>query len=56
MCFIGCSFNHQVKFYTIKELLEKGCEGSRLGKTSYAVSGIIELNDSLIKEYQITRL
>lgn len=50
------SFTHQVKFYTIKELLEKGCVVSRLDKTSYAVSGFVDLDDSLIKEYQITRL
>lgn len=50
------SFSHQVKFYTIKELLEKGCVVSRLDKTSYAVSGFTDLDDSLIKEYQITRL
>lgn len=52
----GTSFTHQVKFYTIKELLEKGCVVSRLDKTSYAVSGFVDLDDSLIKEYQITRL
>ncbi len=50
------SFSHQVKFYTIKELLEMGCVVSRLDKTSYAVSGFTDLDDSLIKEYQITRL
>ena len=49
-------FCHQVKFYTIKELLEMGCVVSRLDKTSYAVSGFVDLDDSLIKEYQITRL
>ena len=49
-------FGHQVKFYTIKELLEMGCVVSRLDKTSYAVSGFVDLDDSLIKEYQITRL
>ena len=49
-------FGHQVKFYTIKELLEMGCIVSRLDKTSYAVSGFTDLDDSLIKEYQITRL
>lgn len=50
------SFTHQVKFYTIKELLEKGCVVSRLNKNTYAVSGFTDLDDSLIKEYQITRL
>ena len=50
------SFTHQVKFYTIKELLEKGCVVSRLNKNTYAVSGFVDLDDSLIKEYQITRL
>lgn len=50
------SFTHQVKFYTIKELLEMGCVVSRLDKTSYAVSGFVDLDSSLIKEYQITRL
>lgn len=50
------SFSHQVKFYTIKELLEKGCVVSRLNKNTYAVSGFTDLDDSLIKEYQITRL
>lgn len=50
------SFTHQVKFYTIKELLEEGCVVSRLNKNTYAVSGFTDLNDSLIKEYQITRL
>ena len=49
-------FGHQVKFYTIKELLEMGCVVSRLDKTSYAVSGFVDLDSSLIKEYQITRL
>lgn len=49
-------FGHQVKFYTIKELLEMGCVVSRLDKTSYAVSGFVDLDNSLIKEYQITRL
>lgn len=49
-------FGHQVKFHTIKELLEMGCVVSRLDKTSYAVSGFVDLDDSLIKEYQITRL
>ena len=49
-------FGHQVKFYTIKELLEMGCVVSRLDKTSYAVSDFVDLDDSLIKEYQITRL
>ena len=49
-------FCYQVKFYTIKELLEMGCVVSRLDKTSYAVSGFTDLDDSLIKEYQITRL
>ena len=49
-------FGHQVKFYTIKELLEMGCVVSRLDKTSYAVSGFVDLDDSLIKECQITRL
>lgn len=42
--------------YTIKELLEKGCVISRLNKNTYAVSGFTDLDDSLIKEYQITRL
>ena len=50
------SFSHQVKFYTIKELLEKGCVVSRLNKNTYAVSGFTDLDDYLIKEYQITRL
>lgn len=50
------SFTHQVKFYTIKELLEKGCVVSRLNKNTYAVSGFTDLDDSLIKECQITRL
>ena len=49
-------FGHQVKFFTIKELLEMGCVVSRLDKTSYAVSGFTDLDNSLIKEYQITRL
>ena len=39
-------FCHQVKFYTIKELLEMGCVVSRLDKTSYAVSGFVDLDDS----------
>lgn len=49
-------FCHQVKFYTIKELLEMGCVVSRLNKTTYSISGFTDLDDSLIKEYQITRL
>nr|DAN59553.1 MAG TPA: hypothetical protein [Caudoviricetes sp.] len=60
MCEFGqdkeTGFCHQVKFYTIKELLEMGCVVSRLDKTSYAVSGFTDLDSSLIKEYQITRL
>lgn len=49
-------FNHQVKFFTIKELLDWGHIVSRLDENTYAVSGFTDLDSSLIKEYKITRL